>query len=393
VPAVPLEGIVASRAAGEHRPRLRVAVLTSSYPRGEGDFAGRFVADTVASLRAQGVAVEVVHPSLPVDGGGVVRFVRRRPWMALVLPIRLLIELRRVARDADLVHANWLAAAAIARFAGKPFVVTLHGTGSAGRLSDLSLIRRSPRLVRFLLRPAGRVICVSRELTGAVRSIGIEHASYVPNGVSVPERRPASRASATFVLYVGRLSPEKGIADLVAATEGMQLVVAGDGPLRHLIPSALGFVPHDQVLRLMREASVIVMPSRQDGSPVALLEAMANECAIVATSVGGIPDAVEDGVTGLLVDPLSPLQLRAAIERLLASPDLRRRLGAAAGARAREQHSWQRVTSATLDAYTLALTARQRKRSSVHRERTPEALEFTDATQPPIDSASPSRVL
>jgi len=62
----------------------KVVVLTSSYPRDDGDFAGRFVADAVAQLRARGLEVEVVHPELRADGGGLVRTLRRRPWLAPV---------------------------------------------------------------------------------------------------------------------------------------------------------------------------------------------------------------------------------------------------------------------------------------------------------------------
>jgi glycosyltransferase involved in cell wall biosynthesis len=74
----------------------------------------------------------------------------------------------------------------------------------------------------------------------------------------------------------------------------------------------------------------------------------------VATSVGGLVDAVEDGSTGLLVPPRDPAALRAAVERLLADPELRRRLGAAARDRARERFSWEAATNATIDAYRTA---------------------------------------
>src|ERR1700694_2804256 len=131
----------------------KVVVLTSSYPRHDGDFAGRFVADAVAQLRARGLEVEVVHPELRPDGGGLARTLRRRPWLALTLFVSLVRALRRAARDADLVHAHWLAGAAVARFSGRPFVVTLHGTGSAGRLFALSLAPRGPRRAPLPPRP------------------------------------------------------------------------------------------------------------------------------------------------------------------------------------------------------------------------------------------------
>src|SRR6185437_5889916 len=85
-----------------------------------------------------------------------------------------------------LVHAHWLLTAAVARFAGRPFVVTLHGSGSAGRFSDVELARRRPRLVRALLRPAAAVICVSETIAEPVRAAGLE-ALVIANGVRVPD--------------------------------------------------------------------------------------------------------------------------------------------------------------------------------------------------------------
>ncbi|HEV3403651.1 MAG TPA: glycosyltransferase family 4 protein [Gaiellaceae bacterium] len=328
----------------------KVVVLTSSYPRHDGDFAGRFVADAVAQLRARGLEVEVVHPELRPDGGGLARTLRRRPWLALTLFVSLVRALRRAARDADLVHAHWLAGAAVARFSGRPFVVTLHGTGSAGRISDLSLAARAPRLVRFLLRPARAVICVSDVLADTMRSIGVDHACSIPNGVDIPSER-LEETEEPFVLYAGRLSQEKGIAELVEATRGMRLVVAGDGPLRALVPDALGFVSHDELEQLYDRAAVVVLPSHREGLPLCLLEAMAHGRPVVATAVGGIPQLVEDGRTGLLVEPGDTDGLRAALELLLADPELRLRMGRAARIRVQRMCSWQRVTDETLAVY------------------------------------------
>lgn len=330
----------------------KIVVLTSSFPRFEGDYAGRFVADAVARLRARGLDVEVVFPERPADGGGLARVLARRPWRAVSLSISLVRRLRRAARDAELVHAHWLASALIARFAGRPFVVTLHGTGSAGPLSDLSLARRAPWLVRFLLRPARSVICVSGPLAETMRSIGVQHARWIPNGVDIPVA-PRRDARGHFVLYAGRLSPEKGIAELMEAAAGLPLVVVGDGPLRSLAPRTLGFLPHDRLQQLYARAAVVVLPSRQEGLPVSLLEAMAHGCPIVATSVGGIPQLIEHGHSGLLVPPRDPAALRTAIEALLADPELGRRMGNAARARVEALCSWERITDATLAAYTL----------------------------------------
>jgi glycosyltransferase involved in cell wall biosynthesis len=330
----------------------KVVVLTSSYPESEGDFAGRFVADAVARLRARGLEVEVVRPRRPSDGGGLVRHVRRRPWLLVSLLLSLVLHLRRAARDADLVHAHWLASAAVARFSGRPFVVTLHGTGSAGLLSDEGLAARAPWLVRFLLRPARTVICVSAPLAQLMHSIGVDQARWIPNGVAVPDGRVRAAAE-PFVLFAGRLSPEKGVAQLVEATRGLNLVVAGDGPLRTLVPGPVGFVPHQELARLYDGAAVVVFPSLREGLPVALLEAMAHGCAIVASQVGGIPQLIQHVRTGLLVPPGEPGALRAAIELLLRDRVLGRRLGRAARGRVQTLCSWERVIDATLDAYDL----------------------------------------
>lgn len=86
-------------------------------------------------------------------------------------------------------------------------------------------------------------------------------------------------------------------------------------------------------------------------------EAMAHGRPVVATAVGGLVDAVGDGVTGLLVPPRDPATLRAAIERLLGDRELRERLGGAARDRARVELSWEAATAATIEAYRAALAS------------------------------------
>lgn len=336
---------------------MKIAVFTTSYPRGEGDFAGRFVADLVERLRERGVEVTVVGPGdyRGFGGpGGLVSGFRRKPWLAPVVLASMGRALRRAARDVDLVHAHWLASMFVASAARKPIVLTLHGSGTAGRFEDLQVLAKAPRLAGALLRRARVVIGVSEQLTEAARRAGGRDARWIPNGVEIPAE-VGEEADPPEILFVGRLSPEKGIRTLVDATRGLNLVVAGGGPLRSLVPDALGFVPHEEVQRLLARAAVVVLPSHREGLPMVLLEAMAHGRAVVATPVGGIPGLIEDGVTGLLAPPGDPKALREAIERLLADADLRKRLGEAARARVSELCSWERVTEATLDAYAAAL--------------------------------------
>ena len=337
---------------------MRVVVLTTSWPRTESEFAGRFVADAVERLRERGVEVEVVAPGAYRDfglayGGGMAANLRRRPWAAPLLLLSMLRVVRRAARDADLVHAHWLLTAAVARLAGKPYVVTLHGSGSAGRFSDVELARRRPALVRALLRRAGGVICVSETVAAAVRAAGVE-AVVIPNGVRVPDE-PAAPEEPPRPLYVGRLSPEKNIDTLVEAVGDLGLVVAGDGPLRRLVPGALGAVPHAEVERLLERAAVVVAPCEREGFGLAAAEAMAVGRPVVAAAGGALLELVSDGETGLLVPPRDAPALRAAVQRLLADPALRERLGAAARERARERFGWEAVTERTLEVYRQAV--------------------------------------
>ena len=332
---------------------MRVAVLTTSYPRSMGDAAGRFVADAVDHVRARGVEVEVVGPQQYrhygiAYGHGMLGNLRRRPWLALLVPALLASFVRAARRvDADLLHAHWLPAGWVAERSGKPYVVQVWGT-------DVELARRAPWLARRVLRRARLVIAASNDLAERARALGAREVRVIPSGVELPER-VGIEAEPAEVLYAGRLSAEKGVLDLLEAAEGLNLVVAGDGPLRDRIPVARGFVPHDELQQLYARAAVIACPSRREGFGVACLEAMAHGRPVVATRVGGLLDLVVDGETGIVVPPRDPAALRSALERLLADPDLRRKLGSAGRDRARTHFSWERVTDATLAAYAEAV--------------------------------------
>jgi glycosyltransferase involved in cell wall biosynthesis len=332
---------------------MKVAVLTTSYPRSAGDSAGRFVADAVEHVRARGVDVEVVGPQQYrhygiAYGHGMLGNLRQRPWLALLVPALLAGFVRSARRvDADLLHAHWLPAGWVAERSGRPYVVQVWGT-------DLEFARRAPWLARRVLRRAKLVIAASSDLAERARALGAVSVRIIPSGVDVPAQ-VGVEAEPAEVLYAGRLSPEKGLLELLEAAQGMNLVVAGDGPLRDQVPFARGFVQHDELQELYARAAVVACPSRREGFGVACLEAMAHGRPVVATSVGGLLDLVVDGETGVVVPPRDPAALRSALERLLADPDLRRRLGMAGRERARTHFSWETVTDATLAAYAEAV--------------------------------------
>jgi glycosyltransferase involved in cell wall biosynthesis len=337
---------------------LRVALLTTYYPRHDDDFAGRFVSDLVHHLEDLGVRFELVKPGVYNDyglayGAGIVRNAKRRPWLVPLMLISMVRALRRSARSSDLVHIHWLLAAPLGLLAGKPWVVTLHGTPTARSFEDLVLLRRAKWLIGPVLRRARAVICVSQALTQAVGELGA-HAVWIPNGTTIPgEISP--EAEPLELLYAGRMVEEKGIRELAVAAEGLNLVVAGDGPLRHVLPQARGLVPHTELERLYRRAAVVVMPSHSEGQGVVAIEAMAYGRPVVGSRVGGLAEIVVDGETGILVPPRDAVALRRALKRLLADAALRARMGAAGRRRITDLCSWDRVAPQVLETYRRAL--------------------------------------
>jgi len=330
---------------------MRVVVLTTSYPRGPGDVAGVFVRDAVENIRAAGVHVDVVSPASfrhfgLAYGHGIAGNLRRRPWNVLLLPLFLASysrAARRAARGADLVHAHWLPSALPAIGTRKPFVLQLWGT-------DVELAARARWAARLLVRRARIVLCPSEALADAARGLGARDVRVVPSGVAIPAE-VGEPDEPPHVLFVGRLSEEKGIDELVEATADIPRVVVGEGPLRERVPDALGFVAPGELGPYYERAAVVVCPSRREGYGVVAREAMAHGRPVVASAVGGLLDAVEDGVTGSLVPPRDAVALRRAIELLLEDEPLRQRLGAAAREVARERFSWPAATGETLRAY------------------------------------------
>jgi glycosyltransferase involved in cell wall biosynthesis len=291
-------------------------------------------------MRARGVEVEVVSPASFLHfglayGHGVVGNLRARPWLALLLPL-FLWRFRRAAqhKDCDLVHAHWLAAGAVAATLHKPFLVQVWGT-------DVELARRAPWIARWILRRARLVIGASQFLAGEACKLGARDARVIPAGVPIPDF-VGMPAEPPHVLYVGRLSGEKGIADFLAATSGMPRVIVGAGPIN--VPETVGPVPPEELGDYYERAAVVCVPSRREGYGMVAREAMAYGRPVVASEVGGLVDAVEDGVTGLLVPARDVEAIRSAVARLLSDAGLRIRMGEAA--RARADRSWSAAAAA-----------------------------------------------
>jgi glycosyltransferase involved in cell wall biosynthesis len=259
----------------------------------------------------------------------------------------------------DAVVSHWLAPSAIAAEAARGIEGRRQRHLAIAHSSDVWLLRRS-KLGRALIRRLGR----AADLVYAAEHLRVAGAPgrVVPMGVDLASLRgDRERGRRRYglerpcALFLGRLVPIKGVDRLFdALPPGLDLVVAGDGPMRAAwqasAPSGVRFVGEVRGAAradLLAAADLFVLPShplpdgRTEGTPTVLLEAMAAGLPIVATRTGGVPDVLTDGRDALLVDAAGP-SLRDALARLAADPSLAARLGrnalSAAGA-----HDWSVV--------------------------------------------------
>ena len=238
--------------------------------------------------------------------------------------------------------------------------------GSIGRSALLWAEARYHAAARSYQR-VDRFIAPSRFMRNAVvRRLGEDKVVHIPNGIDT-SRIQVSEQDEGYVLYLGRLSPEKGVETLLRAhaadNAAWRLVVAGAGPLlqdlqsRFPLAEFTGHLTGKALETNLREASVVVVPSEwHENSPLSILEAMAHAKPIVASRIGGIPELVRDGETGLLFEPKDTQQLSNRIRMLLGDSDLRRRLGWQARKIAETEYSLDRHGAALLSLYE-SLTA------------------------------------
>ena len=257
----------------------------------------------------------------------------------LVLPMLLTMTammVRQLRQKNTVAYGHWwipggLVAVVAAAMTRRPSVVHLHG-------SDAAVVNTKAvqKLARFVMRMAQIRLAVSDELAAWGESVSDRKFRVLSMPVdleSVPSPSPAPRDG--LILGVGRLVPEKGFDVLIEAVSMIEyedrpeITIVGVGPERQRLESQAqrlrvqlhlpGAVPPREMGDWYQRARIVVVPSRREGFGLVAAEAAAAGRAVVATKVGALPRIVEDGVSGVLVEPESPEALMRALE--IVEPD------------------------------------------------------------------------
>lgn len=310
--------------------------------------------------------------------------------------------------NADIVHGHtWyshLAGCLIKQLAGAKLVLTTHSLEPhrPWKVEQLGTAYNASSWVeKTAYQNADGIIAVSnsmREDVHTLYDIPYDRIEVIPNGIDTSEYRPTYdpdllRAydidpNRPFILFVGRITRQKGILHLVRAirhlTSEVQVVLCAGAPdtpeigdeMKQLVEQArretsrdiiwiADMLPRSEIIVLYSHAEVFVCPSVYEPFGIINLEAMACETPVVASAVGGIPSVVRDGETGLLVkfdargdtnfEPVDAEQyardLAEAVDSLLSDPDKMKKMGSAARARVEANFAWQAIARRTLDFY------------------------------------------
>ena len=230
---------------------------------------------------------------------------------------------------------------------------------------------------RFLFRQARVVTATSHFLADVTRHYTDKEVHVVPFGVDCQVFRPTGRVNMTSTVTLGfvkHLRVKYGPEYLIRAMEMIvrhhpqtRLLMVGSGELRSPLEeltarlgltqsiSFLGAVEHHQVPEILAKVDIFVMPSIREEFGVAAVEAQAMEIPVVATKVGGIPEVVRDGITGILVEPYNSEQLAAAIIELIEDPEGRKQMGKAGRRYVLSHYRWEDNAALMDDLYKSVL--------------------------------------
>jgi glycosyltransferase involved in cell wall biosynthesis len=381
--------------------RKSILVITSTFPRWKGDHEPPFVFELSRRL-AREFDVSVLAPHAPesrtdetLDGmhihrfryffgkwealayqGGIMAKLKQHVGYYALIPFFLtaqLIALLRLLKrkDIDVIHAHWLIpqglTGVICRWVcgtrAPALLCTTHGTDLLGLRHPL--FTKAKQLV---FKHAMAVTAVSNTLKQEALELGLaqEKISVIPMGIDAINtftRGAFNDRRAAELLFVGRLVKSKAVdvllrtlPSILAAYPDTNLLIAGDGPERQHLHSLakdlgilgrvqfLGPVPNHDLPALYQRATIFVSPSLSEGFGLTVAEALACECAVIASDLPAMRDIFTDGISGLTTTPGNADDLTSKILRLLSNPVLREELGCAGRKAVLQRYDWEIIS-------------------------------------------------
>ncbi len=392
---------------------LSICVIASTYPRSESDYAVPWLRESVRRMTMLGHRVTVLAPAYKglanhtIDDVEVIRFryaprcmetlthetgaankigrLRKRllgiPYILSGAVSGALLAMRR---RFDVVHVHWPfphgpIGSLIARLSGAPLLLHCYG-------AEFAMARNRwwvRRWLRHSLRQGDTVIAISSDTARQVEELSGRQAVVAPYGATVETRQSTSHLNTIpRILFTGRLIQRKGVEYLIRAVPQLlakrpvEVIITGDGDQREGLEALsrslglektvqfLGFLSNEQLAEEYARCDVWVNPSIIDsrgdteGLGVGAIEAYAYGKPVVASDVGGIPDAVRHRQTGLLVPEKDVDALAGAISELIDNPQLSKRLGSQGREFARQQFDWDDLTEQMESLYYEAISDR-----------------------------------
>lgn len=382
----------------------KILVLTSTFPRWQGDKEPRFVFDLCQRL-SQEFSIHVLAPHAPhiarrevmgnlvitrfryfiprwqslAYGGGILNRLKENPLRISLIPfffIAQILAIRKILKSHNIlaIHAHWLipqgASAVLAKVGNTviPLLCTSHGGDLYGLQHPVFRL-----IKRWIIRKCGMVTVVSQAMKEELFDIEpLVKSRVIPMGTDLTSlfcpRPNMARKSATL-LFVGRLVEKKGVRYLIDAFSlvlhrhpDAVLLIVGSGPeetaLRHHSKDIdilnnthfLGAINHRKLPDLYRQATMTIVPSiitssgDQEGLGLVIVEALGCQCPVIASDLPAIHDVIEDGKTGLLVPPGNSEQLADAINNLLENPQQRTALARTGRTNLKERFDWENIT-------------------------------------------------
>jgi N-acetyl-alpha-D-glucosaminyl L-malate synthase BshA len=282
--------------------------------------------------------------------------------------IHVLLLLKRLRPD--VIHTQGMGMSLDCFFAKmlfeKPYIIW-------GQGSDVYLSWRFKGMIsRLVLKNADAVIALTKDMEKRMKKFCNRYIHVIPNGIDLKVFEKSSPRkllpnlqitnSERILLFVGTLRPVKGLKYLIQAmnilrntgVEKVKLIIIGDGEerqaLKHLVKQLhledrvifVGKIPNEKVPNYMTIADIFVLPSLSEGFPIVTLEAMASGLPIIASRIGGMPEIVEDGVNGFLVEPANPRDIAEKVTFLLKDEELRGRISKKNKEKIKN-YSWEKI--------------------------------------------------